>query len=88
MFPLAGCNWGYFAVVIAARGTGDGGIPVTRPRGQTDQGTNYQFGGTIPSSTPRPTRWGGHYHITQSKIALALGGWTGRGFMQGTQSRA
>ncbi|MEM6590150.1 MAG: FtsW/RodA/SpoVE family cell cycle protein, partial [Pseudomonadota bacterium] len=25
--------------------------------------------------------------ITQSKIALGSGGWTGRGFMQGTQSR-
>jgi rod shape determining protein RodA len=27
------------------------------------------------------------YHITQAKIALGSGGWTGRGFMQGTQSR-
>ncbi|MGC9419790.1 MAG: FtsW/RodA/SpoVE family cell cycle protein, partial [Rhodovulum sp.] len=26
-------------------------------------------------------------HITQSKIALGSGGWSGRGFMQGTQSR-
>ena len=30
---------------------------------------------------------GAGYHITQSKIALGSGGWTGRGFMQGTQSR-
>ncbi|MGA0923619.1 MAG: FtsW/RodA/SpoVE family cell cycle protein, partial [Lutimaribacter sp.] len=27
------------------------------------------------------------YHITQSKIALGSGGWGGKGFMQGTQSR-
>lgn len=36
-----------------------------------------------PSSDPL----GAGYHITQSKIALGSGGWTGRGFMQGTQSR-
>jgi rod shape determining protein RodA len=30
---------------------------------------------------------GAGYHITQAKIALGSGGWTGRGFMQGTQSR-
>ena len=30
---------------------------------------------------------GAGYHITQSKIALGSGGWTGRGFMEGTQSR-
>jgi len=30
---------------------------------------------------------GAGYHITQSKIALGSGGWSGRGFMQGTQSR-
>ena len=27
------------------------------------------------------------YNITQSKIALGSGGWTGKGFMQGTQAR-
>jgi rod shape determining protein RodA len=36
-----------------------------------------------PSSDPL----GAGYHITQSKIALGSGGWSGRGFMQGTQSR-
>ena len=30
---------------------------------------------------------GAGYHITQAKIALGSGGWTGRGFMEGTQSR-
>ena len=30
---------------------------------------------------------GAGYHITQAKIAFGSGGWTGRGFMQGTQSR-
>lgn len=36
-----------------------------------------------PSSDPLGTG----YHITQSKIALGSGGLSGRGFMQGTQSR-
>ncbi|WP_417259411.1 rod shape-determining protein RodA [Celeribacter sp.] len=36
-----------------------------------------------PSSDPL----GAGYHISQAKIALGSGGWTGRGFMQGTQSR-
>ncbi|NNE89084.1 MAG: FtsW/RodA/SpoVE family cell cycle protein, partial [Silicimonas sp.] len=36
-----------------------------------------------PSTDPL----GAGYHITQSKIALGSGGWTGKGFMQGTQSR-
>ncbi|MCR8726617.1 rod shape-determining protein RodA [Frigidibacter sp. ROC022] len=36
-----------------------------------------------PSSAPQ----GAGYHITQAKIAMGSGGWTGRGFMQGTQSR-
>jgi rod shape determining protein RodA len=30
---------------------------------------------------------GAGYHITQAKIAMGSGGWTGKGFMQGTQSR-
>ncbi len=30
---------------------------------------------------------GKDYHITQAKIAMGSGGWTGKGFMQGTQSR-
>jgi len=36
-----------------------------------------------PSSDPLGTG----YHITQSKIALGSGGYSGRGFMQGTQSQ-
>jgi rod shape determining protein RodA len=30
---------------------------------------------------------GAGYHISQAKIALGSGGWAGRGFLQGTQSR-
>lgn len=36
-----------------------------------------------PSQDPR----GAGYNITQAQIALGSGGWSGRGFMQGTQSR-
>lgn len=36
-----------------------------------------------PSSDPM----GAGYHITQSKIAIGSGGWDGKGFLEGTQSR-
>lgn len=36
-----------------------------------------------PSADPLGDGW----NITQAKIALGSGGWTGRGFMQGTQNR-
>lgn len=48
---------------------------------------NYQYGRIDTFLDPASDPLGGGYHITQSKIALGSGGWTGRGFMQGTQSR-
>ncbi|CUK26177.1 Rod shape-determining protein RodA [Cognatishimia activa] len=83
---LAGVHWAYFAAVITlavglvtavfqSRGTG----------WQLLQDYQYRRIDTFldPASDPL----GAGYHITQSKIALGSGGWTGRGFMQGTQSR-
>ena len=48
---------------------------------------NYQYDRieTFLDPTANPLAEG--YNITQAKIALGSGGWTGRGFMQGTQSR-
>jgi rod shape determining protein RodA len=66
---------GAVAAVLASRGT----------PWQVLQDYQYRRIDTFldPSSDPL----GAGYHITQSQIALGSGGWTGRGFMEGTQSR-
>ena len=48
---------------------------------------DYQFRRIDTFLDPASDPLGAGYHITQSKIALGSGGMTGRGFMQGTQSR-
>lgn len=48
---------------------------------------DYQFRRIDTFLDPSSDPLGAGYHITQSKIALGSGGWSGRGFMQGTQSR-
>lgn len=83
---LAGVHWGYFAVVI----TGAVGLvtAVFQSRGTPWQLIkDYQFRRIDTFIDPSTDPLGAGYHITQSKIALGSGGWTGRGFMQGTQSR-
>ncbi|MEM6888502.1 MAG: rod shape-determining protein RodA [Pseudomonadota bacterium] len=83
---LAGVHWGYFAMVIAAVG----GLITTvfQSRGTPWQLLqDYQFRRIDTFLDPSTDPLGAGYHITQSKIALGSGGWTGRGFMQGTQSR-
>ncbi|MDF3414550.1 rod shape-determining protein RodA [Sulfitobacter sp. M57] len=83
---LAGVHWAYFAVVIAS---GIGLITaVFQSRDTTWQLlNNYQYRRIDTFLNPAADPLGAGYHITQSKIALGSGGWTGRGFMQGTQSR-
>ena len=44
---------------------------------------NYQYRRIDTFLDPAQDPLGAGYHITQSKIALGSGGWTGRGFMQG-----
>ena len=83
---LAGVHWAYFAVVIAAIG----GLitAVFRSRGTDWQMlADYQYRRIDTFLDPSTDPLGAGYHITQSKIALGSGGWAGRGFMQGTQSR-
>ncbi|MEQ8290789.1 MAG: rod shape-determining protein RodA [Roseovarius sp.] len=83
---LAGVHWAYFAVVIAA--TGGLITAVFRSRGTDWQMlADYQYRRIDTFLDPSTDPLGAGYHITQSKIALGSGGWTGRGFMQGTQSR-
>jgi rod shape determining protein RodA len=48
---------------------------------------DYQYRRIDTFIDPSNDPLGAGYHITQAKIALGSGGWTGRGFMQGTQSR-
>jgi rod shape determining protein RodA len=83
---LAGVHWAYFAVVVTA---GMGLITaVFQSRGTSWQLLkDYQFRRIDTFIDPSSDPLGAGYHITQSKIALGSGGWTGRGFMQGTQSR-
>ncbi|MEM1341337.1 MAG: rod shape-determining protein RodA [Pseudomonadota bacterium] len=83
---LAGVHWAYFATVIAA---GVGLVfAVFRSRGTDWQLlADYQYRRIDTFLDPSQDPLGAGYHITQSKIALGSGGWTGRGFMQGTQTR-
>jgi rod shape determining protein RodA len=83
---LAGVHWAYFAAVIAS------GLGLVAAVFQT-RGTewqllkNYQYLRIDTFLDPSQDPLGAGYHITQSKIALGSGGWSGRGYMQGTQSR-
>ena len=83
---LAGVSWWYFGAVAAA---GAGLIAaVFSSRGTSWQLLeDYQYRRIDTFLDPASDPLGAGYHITQSKIALGSGGWTGRGFMQGTQSR-
>ncbi|WP_171175914.1 rod shape-determining protein RodA [Ruegeria sp. HKCCD8929] len=83
---LAGVHWAYFAAVIAA---GMGLLTaVFKSRGTDWQLLkDYQYRRIDTFLDPSTDPLGAGYHITQSKIALGSGGWNGRGFMQGTQSR-
>ncbi|MVO17203.1 rod shape-determining protein RodA [Parasedimentitalea huanghaiensis] len=83
---LAGVHWAYFAAVI---GAGVGLVTaVFQGRGTSWQLLkDYQYRRIDTFLDPSTDPLGAGYHITQSKIALGSGGWSGRGFMQGTQSR-
>ena len=83
---LAGVHWAYFASVLAS----GGGLvaAVLRSRGTDWQLLeDYQFRRIDTFLDPASDPLGAGYHITQSQIAFGSGGMTGRGFMQGTQSR-
>jgi rod shape determining protein RodA len=83
---VAGVHWAYFIGVI---GAGAGAVAaVLASRGTPWQLLqDYQFRRIDTFLDPSQDPLGAGYHITQSQIALGSGGLTGRGFMEGTQSR-
>ena len=82
----AGVSLWYFGTVIAA---GIGLVfAVIESRGTSWQLIkDYQFRRIDTFLDPSSDPLGAGYNITQAQIALGSGGWSGRGFMQGTQSR-
>ncbi|MDO5705026.1 MAG: rod shape-determining protein RodA [Paracoccus sp. (in: a-proteobacteria)] len=82
----AGVSLWYFGIVI---GMGVGlVVAVMQSRGTDWQLLkDYQFRRIDTFLDPAADPLGAGYNIIQSQIALGSGGWSGRGFMQGTQSR-
>jgi rod shape determining protein RodA len=83
---FAGVHWAYFGAVVAA-GVGTVGAVITSRGTEWQLLQDYQYRRIDTFLDPSQDPLGAGYHITQSQIALGSGGWTGRGFMQGTQSR-
>jgi len=82
----AGVHWGYFAALI---GTVVGLVTTVLQSRGTDWQLlkEYQFRRIDAFLDPTLDPLGAGYHINQSMIALGSGGWSGRGFMEGTQAR-
>ncbi|GLQ36252.1 rod shape-determining protein RodA [Amylibacter marinus] len=83
---LAGVSLWYFAAagssIIAMVGA------ILQSRGTEYQILkDYQYRRIETFLDPASDPLGAGYHITQSKIALGSGGFSGKGYMQGTQSR-
>ena len=82
----AGVSLWYFVGVIGLIGGAIAGLFLTR-------GTpwqflhDYQYKRIDTFLDPSADPLGAGYNIIQAKIALGSGGWAGKGFMQGTQSR-
>jgi len=83
---IAGVSWFYFA--ISGLGIFTFLFLIFYLRGTEFQFLkDYQYRRIDTFLDPASDPLGAGYHITQSKIALGSGGFSGRGFMQGTQSR-
>jgi rod shape determining protein RodA len=83
---LAGVSLWYFGTALAA---GAGVVTLVLKSKGTDWQLlqDYQFRRIETFLDPSQDPLGAGYHITQAKIAMGSGGLSGRGFMQGTQSR-
>jgi len=86
MMFAAGVSLWYFAGVIGLAAAGVAAVFLTR-------GTpwqllhDYQYRRIDTFLDPAADPLGAGYNIIQAQIALGSGGWSGKGFMQGTQSR-
>ncbi len=82
----AGVSWWYFAGVAGIVGAAVFGV--FEFRGTPWQFLHdYQYKRIDTFLDPTADPLGAGYNIIQAKIALGSGGWAGKGFMQGTQSR-
>jgi rod shape determining protein RodA len=82
----AGVSYWYFAAVIAL--VAGAVTAVLKSEGTTWQLLHdYQYKRIHTFLDPAADPLGAGYNIIQAKIALGSGGWAGKGFMQGTQSR-
>ena len=83
---IAGVSWIYF--LISGLGVLTFVFSIFHFRGTEFQILkDYQYRRIDTFLDPANDPLGAGYHITQSKIALGSGGFSGRGFMQGTQSQ-
>jgi rod shape determining protein RodA len=83
---LAGVSLWYFGTAIAMAA---GAVYAVMSSRGTDWQflKDYQYRRIDTFLNPDADPLGAGYHITQSKIAMGAGGFEGRGFMQGTQTR-
>ncbi|UWQ96464.1 rod shape-determining protein RodA [Rhodobacteraceae bacterium M385] len=81
---MAGMHWLYFVSVIGIAVGAVSAVFASRGTGWQLL-ADYQYGRIDTFLDPSSDPLGDGYHITQSQIALGSGGWTGRGYMQGTQ---
>lgn len=83
---LAGVHWGYFAAATVSASALISAVVFSRGTGWQLL-KDYQYRRIDTFLDPASDPLGAGYHITQSKIAFGSGGWSGRGFMQGSQSQ-
>jgi rod shape determining protein RodA len=86
VMSMAGIRWWYFGTAI---GAAVGAVYAVMASRGTDWQIlkDYQYRRIDTFLNPDADPLGAGYHITQSKIAMGSGGFSGRGFMQGTQTR-
>ncbi len=83
---LAGVSWWYFGTAAALAAAAVYTVVATHHT-EYQFLKEYQYKRIETFLSPESDPLGAGYHITQSKIAMGSGGLSGRGFMQGTQSR-
>jgi rod shape determining protein RodA len=83
---VAGVSLWYFGGVAVLAGGLIGAVFASRGTGWQLL-HDYQFRRIDTFLDPTQDPLGAGYNITQAQIAMGAGGWSGRGFMEGTQSR-